>query len=104
MLRGVAPLSSAVVPRSPVVPSSRNIVRGATCVPTRLPEAGLQTDCKRPVRDGLSVAVTRRYGGRFETALQGCVWHRPAPGVRVLGKLITQRSQVQILSPQRDEA
>src|SRR5207302_4906025 len=74
---------------------------GATCGPTRLPEAGLQTDCKRPVRDGLSVAVTRRYGRRFETARRGRVWHGLTAAVRTLGKLITQRSQVQILSPQR---
>src|SRR5438445_7600634 len=64
----------------------------------------LQTDCKRPGCDEPSETVTRRHAAGTETARQRLVWDRPAPADRMLGKLITQRSQVQILSPRRSEA
>jgi hypothetical protein len=64
----------------------------------------LQTDCKRPACNEPSDGVTRRHMASREDARRGLVWPSPALAVTPLGKLITQRSQVQILSPRRGEA
>src|SRR2546429_9977144 len=67
-------------------------------------EVKLQTDCKRAAHDEPSGGITRRHRGQSEEVRQGIILHRPTPTLRTLGKLITQRSQVQILSTQRAEA
>src|SRR5437016_3452098 len=64
-------------------------------------EVKLQTDCKRAAHDEPSGGITRRHRGQSEEVRQGIILHRPTPTLRTLGKLITQRSQVQILSPQQ---
>jgi hypothetical protein len=61
----------------------------------------LQTDCKRPACNEPSDGVTRRHMASREDARRGLVWPSPTLAVTPLGKLITQRSRVQIPSPRR---
>src|SRR6266536_1391703 len=70
----------------------------------RRERARVQTDCKRPARYSPPGDVTRRHMPRSKHARPGTCSPMLAASVTVLGKLMTQRSQVQILSPRRNEA
>ena len=91
--------------RMEVVDSSYGRAGSAVQASTSPPRGShLQTDCKRPAWYKPSGGITGRHRGPPEGARQRPVWPGPTPAVTRLGKLITQRSRVQIPSPQRDEA
>jgi hypothetical protein len=98
---GSVRIDSWMIERTPLANGGGNAGEASMATPTRRRRAKLQTDCKRPACNGPSGAVTPCHMATPEGARHGLVWPPPTPGVRVLGKLITQRSQVQILSPRR---
>src|SRR6266542_739777 len=89
---------------APLASVDGNALRGISDNAARPERARVQTDCKRPACYSPPGAVTRRHIPRSKHARHGTLSPVLAAFVTVLGKLITQRSTVQICPPQRDEA
>jgi hypothetical protein len=88
---------------APLASVDGNALRRISGDAARPERAKVQTDCKRPARYSLPGAVTGRHKARAECAPHGTSCPRLASAVTMLGKLITQRSQVQILSPRPEK-